>query len=314
MVDFRHTLISLVLLSILTINVNAQEKIVFSRSVGGINTGGTLDIMSYDLATNKTSLLLKGTVSRRGEYNSAISPNNSKIVFNTYRFSGWKLGIADYKDGKIDNVARLTDRPNYEYNAVFSPDGTKIAYQEYNWSTRDTDIFIADQDGKNAVQFTTSKGADSTPDWAKDNKQIVFMSARSGDLDIYIKSIDGKSINNLTQNEAIDFAPSTSKTEDKIAFLSDREGRVNLYVMDLNGENLINLNVNLKTDVMTAKDFDEAHYWAYKTSWSPAGDNIVFTAMLDGNLEIFTINKDGSNLTQITDNNDTDMTPFWTGQ
>jgi len=46
--------------------------------------------------------------------------------------------------------------------------------------------------------------------------------------------------------------------------------------------------------------------------WSPDGMQIVFNTMMNGNLELFIVDADGANLTQITINKDTDMTPFWT--
>ena len=289
----------------------ASPKIIFSKSSGALNTGDTLRLMIYDPANKTTKLLLKGTVKGRGEYNAATSPDNSKIVFHTYRYSGWKLGIGDFKNGKITNVKRLTNRPNYEYNAKFSPDGQKIAYQEYSWSSGDTDIFIADKNGKNATHFIKSKGGDRTPDWTKDSKSIVFTSGRENNYDIYIKSVVDKSIKNLTNSDALDFAPSTSKAANKIAFLSGREGKINLFVMNIDGSNLINLTSNLKTDDFKFKDFQKSGGWAYATSWSPDGKQIVFNSMVKGTLELFIVNSDGSELTRITNNNDSDIGPYW---
>lgn len=301
-------------LCLFSVSAFAQGKIIYAFNPGGINNGGTLDLKIYDTVTRETEILLKGSVVRRGEYNPALSPDGSNIIFNTYRFSGWKLGIADYQNGELSNIRRLTDRRNYEYNATYSPDGTKIAYQEYNWSTRDTDIFIADQNGKNAVHFINSIGSDNTPDWSWDNKSIVFASERSGNSEIYLKSLSDNTVRSLTHHDAIDFAPASSKKDGIIAFLSDRDGQVNLYTVDLQGNNLTNLTATFNSDDIRGASFDDKNYWAYKTSWSPDGNKIVFTLMYDGDLELFTVNKDGTALTQITDNNDTDMTPFWTNE
>ncbi|WP_271769482.1 TolB family protein [Aquimarina algiphila] len=295
-----------ILLFSLTLYGNAQSKIIFSRSLGGLNTGETPGIMMYDTETKSTKLLLKGTVPRRGEYNAVTSLDDSKIIFNTYRFSGWKLGIADFKNGKIHNVKKLTNRSNYEYNAMFSPDGVHIVYQEYNWNTRNANLFIADINGKNVKQLTKALGSHRTPDWSKDSKQIVFASRRDQYYNIYSKGSDGMHLKRLTDDTSHHFASSTSRKEDRIAFLSNRKGQIHLYVMDLQGKNMMNLTPKLKTD-----DFKTKECWAYKTSWSADGKQIVFNIMLEGNLELFIINSDGSGLEQITHNNDTDMTPYW---
>lgn len=299
------------ILSLIGISANSQSSILFSRSPGTLNSGETPDLMIYNVIDGTTSLLLKGTVSGRGEYNVATSPDNSRIVFNTYRYGGWKLGIADFEDGDIRNVKRLTNRPNYEYNAKYSSDGKQITYQEFNWGTDEMDIFISDVNGENTVRFTTAKGGDRNPDWTRDDESIVFTSGRGFTYNIYIKPLDGGDAKNLTSNWATNFAPSTSKVSDKIAFLSDRKGRVNLYVMDLDGGNLTNLTPTLKSDFFKAIRFGSSGYWAYKTSWSPDGKRIVFNALKDGNLELFIVNSDGTELMQITDNKDSDISPFW---
>ncbi|MEQ8423368.1 MAG: hypothetical protein RIA63_01570, partial [Cyclobacteriaceae bacterium] len=236
------------LLYIINIHLSAQSKIIFSRSSGGLNTGGTLDLMIYNPGDKSTKLLLKGTVSGRGEYNVATSPDNSKIVFSTYRFSGWKLGIGDFKNETITNVRQLVTGSDYRYNVKYSPNGSKIVYQEYSWSSGNTNIMIADQDGKNVTPLVKDKGHNRTPDWLRNGQTIIFSSARGDSHCIYSKEVTGRNLKELTDNKGNDFAPSASRVEDKIAFLSDRGGKVNLYVMDIDGGNKINLTTTLKSD------------------------------------------------------------------
>jgi len=296
---------------VLQSSIYGQSKIIFSRNSGDLNTGGTLDLMIYDVQSKETKLLLKGTVSRRGEYNATTSPDNSKIIFNTYRYRGWKLGIADFKGNKINDVKRLTDRPNYEYNAIYAPDGEHMVYQEFNWDTDDAELFIANKQGKQAKKFTNYKSDTRTPCWSKDGKHIVFTSKQGWNYDILIKPINGGEATNLTDAWSASFAPSTSKIENKIAYLSDKGGSVNLYVMNIDGSDIKNLTSNFKSDPFKLDRFGKSGAWAYKTSWSPNGKQIVFNFMYKGNLELFIVDKDGANLTQITKNKDTDITPFW---
>jgi len=308
---YKISIASFIMMMAFQSTLYAQSKIIFSRNPGGLNTGGTLDLMIYDVKSKEAKLLLKGTVNRRGEYNATTSPNNAKIIFNTYRYSGWKLGIADFKGDKISNIKRLTDRPNYEYNAIYGPDGLQMVYQEFNWDTDEAELFIADKYGKNAKQFTNYKNDTRTPCWTMDGKHVVFTSKQGWNYDILIKSIEGEEARNLTDGWSAAFAPSTSKVENKIAYLSDKGGSVNLYVMNTDGSHIKNLTSNLKSDDFKLDRFGSSGAWAYKTSWSPNGQQIVFNLMYNGNFELFIINKDGSNLTQITKNKDTDITPFW---
>ncbi|MEQ9309124.1 MAG: hypothetical protein RLN90_06680 [Balneolaceae bacterium] len=73
----------------------------------------------------------------------------------------------------------------------------------------------------------------------------------------------------------------------------------------------MNLTSQLKSDKIDYNGFENTGYWAYQTSWSDDGNFIVFNLMVDSNLELFTIKKDGSALTRITNNSDSDYSPTW---
>jgi TolB protein len=292
-------------------NCYSQSKLVFAQSKGKLNTGGTPDLMIYDVDTKKLELLYKGAVKGRGEYSPSFSPDNSKVIVNTYQFGGWKLGITDYKNGKIGEFKKFTSRSTYEYNAKWSNDGAFVAYQDFDWSTRDTEIFIADSNGKNTKRVTISEGGDRNPCWSLKNKSIIFTSGREDNYDIYIQSMSNQKAVNITNNPSTDFAPSTSNKEEKIAFLSDREGSINLYTINYDGKGLKNLTGKLKTDKITINGFESSGCWAYQTACSKDGNHIVFNVMINSNLEIFTVKKDGTELTQITNNVDSDICPTW---
>ena len=301
----------ILLLASCCLTINAQSKIIYSVGEGKLNTGETPDLMIYNPVTQSSSILLKGTVQRRGESNAATSTDGKRIIFNTYRFSGWKLGIGDMVNGKITNVKRFTNRKNYEYNPMWSHNSRKVVYQEFSWSTRENEIFVYDFTSKKTTQLTDSEGGDRTPSWTRDDSQIVFTSGRSGNYDIHIMGKNGEDVQNLTMHKAQDFAPSCSSKEDKISFLSNRNNRMNLFVLDLGSNQLTNLTPNIKSNSFVMTSWQDSNGAGYKTSWSPDGKQIVFNVLIDGDLELFIINADGTGLKQITDNTDSDFGPFW---
>ncbi|MEQ9402929.1 MAG: DPP IV N-terminal domain-containing protein [Cyclobacteriaceae bacterium] len=307
MIRFKFIMLSLFFHS----GLYTQSQIIFSRSAGGLNTGETPDLMVYDTQTNSATLLFKGSVRKRGEYGAAVSPDGSKLIVNTYKFGGWKLGIADFKNGEISNLEKFTKRRNYEYNPSWSHDGEKVAYEEYNRIENDTDIFIADKSGNSISRLTQSDGVDRSPAWTRNNKEIVFTSGRADNYEIYIQSSSGRESKNLTNHKSNDFAPSTSSENEKIAFLSDRGGLINLYTMNYDGSSMHCLTENLTSDRVIYNGYETTGYWAYKTTWSPDGKQIAFNVMFGNNLEIFLIDSDGSNLKQLTNNQDSDFCPFW---
>lgn len=86
-------------------NSFSQSTITFFRSKSLLNYADAPSLMTYDPVDNTTKLLLKGTEKGRGEYNAVTSPDISKIVFNTYPFSSWKLGIADIRINVISEIS-----------------------------------------------------------------------------------------------------------------------------------------------------------------------------------------------------------------
>ena len=90
-------------------------------------------------------------------------------------------------------------------------------------------------------------------------------------------------------------APSNSG---KLAFEGDRFGEWGLAAMRPDGSGIVNL---------------DALPGAADVSWSPNGKKVAFEAdpNNDGNLEVFVMNADGSNLVQLTDSPDRDYWPDW---
>lgn len=289
----------------------AQSHILFARGAGKLNTGETPDLMMYDVTKGTSRLIMKGSVRRRGESNPAVSRDSRQIVFNTYRFSGWKLAIGDYDEGKITNIRRFTNRPNYEYNASWSHDGKWITYQEYNWSTNKGEIFIRDQISGKTTRLNKNQAEGRTPSWTADDQKIVINHQVGTNNEIYIANRNGSVVTNISNHPAHDFAPSCSPKENRIAFLSNKSGRLHLYTMDEDGKNLTDLTPDLTTDTFVYDTWQNSGSWGYKTSWSPDGKQIVFNALIDGDIELFIVNADGTGLKQITDNNDADLAPHW---
>ncbi len=46
-------------------------------------------------------------------------------------------------------------------------------------------------------------------------------------------------------------------------------------------------------------------------AWSPEGTKIAFTGIVDGNVEVFVMNADGSNPVNLTNNSAPDLEPAW---
>jgi Tol biopolymer transport system component len=126
--------------------------------------------------------------------------------------------------------------------SFFMPDGKHILYAsthkgdkacppkpeprkdgKYLWPIyADFDIFVADLNGKITKQLTNSPGYDAEAVVSPDGKYIVFTSTRSGDLELWRMDIDGKNMKQLTSGLGYDGGAFFSHDSKKLVFRSSR--------------------------------------------------------------------------------------------
>jgi len=225
----------------------------------------------------------------------------------------WELYSMDENGFKI---RRITNNLYWEHQPDISPNGDKIVFAiHYNpvRSTEETDpgweIAIMDIDGTNLTRLTNNDKLDACPHWNHDGTKIVYVSDTSGNLsclDIYTMDSNGENITRLTNADIGEFYAdpsfSFSNEESKILYIYSEGYTDNwdIYMMNEDGSN--------KQLVLSTN----SRYLAYHDPmFSPDDNMIVFSAKLneDGNhgipvYKIFTMEINGSNITQVTDNDD----------
>jgi Tol biopolymer transport system component len=163
--------------------------------------------------------------------------------------------------------------------AFFYPDGEHFVYASthlggeacppkpdpskgYVWPVYATyDIFRARLDGSDLTQLTKTRGYDAEATVAKDGT-IVFTSVRDGDMEIYTMKSDGSDVRRLTNLPGPDGGPFFSADGSKIVFRGRHPEK---------GPELDSYFTLLKQEL-----------------WKPSG------------LDVFVMNRDGSNLQQVT--------------
>lgn len=282
-----------------------KSKILFSRkhkqekgwSIYSINPDGTGEKIVIPYASGQ------------GEYNPEISPNGKEILFNSYRYGGWKLAVYNIQKKTVKNISSTS---NYYTNGSYSNSGDNIAYERN--VGRSTQIFISNSNGKNEKLMSVNMGRNNRlPCWTKKEESVLFYSEKRAANDIYIANVKSGEIKNLTNNSSgNDFNPSVSPDGKQVAFFSDRNGYLDLYLMDISGKNQINLTSKLH-NISNKYNYykDQNIYWLFKVSWSPDGEYLVFSNTISDNIDLFTIRNDGSELKQITKTSQSELTPVW---
>jgi Tol biopolymer transport system component len=263
-----------------------------------------------------------------GSYQTRLTNNPAKDEYPTWSPDGKRIAFGSTRDSHSEiyenaevyimnadgsHQTNLTNNPAFDHFPSWSPDGKKIAFA----SERDgnMNIYIMNADGSNQTRLTDHPAADVMPRWSPDGKKIAFQTTRHGEpMEIYVMNADGSNQTNLTNNPAVDMMPSWSPDGKKIAFASTRDGNYEIYVMNADGSNQTNLTNNPATE--------------QAPSWSPDGKKIAFYSLRNDvpdakdygkderpwyefNAEIYVMNPDGSEQTDLTNNPAYDGYPSW---
>jgi TolB protein len=152
-------------------------------------------------------------------------------------------------------------------------------------------LYTMNQDGSNVVRLTNNSGDNDEAKWSPDWKKIAFRSSKDGNLEVYIMNADGSGEIRLTNDPANDGGPDWSPDGKQIVFASDRSGQYGLYIINIDGSNLHQI----------------GSFYGFMPSWSQDGKKIAFS---DG-YDIFTVNIDGTSLTNLTNASLRDYSPEW---
>ncbi len=211
--------------------------------------------------------------------------------------------------------AQTKPTPTYYFNPHWSSDGKRIVFE----STRDgqSAIYTIAVDGTDVRRLTDSKSTDGQPRWSRDGRRIVFYSERDGHLQLYVMNADGSDQRKLTDGKDLAYLPDFSPKGDSVVFQSRKERpgiTHDIYVIRTDGSNRTRLT-------------DEKHGYT-SPKWSPDGKKILFEravvtkkyyrdlsreemGQMKNSTEIFVMDRDGSNLKNLTNNDVEDSTPQW---
>jgi Tol biopolymer transport system component len=180
---------------------------------------------------------------------------------------------------------------------LFRPSGTggngKVAF------TRDNDVWTMNADGTNQVNLTNGffldnpyyrYGGCTSPTWSPDGTRIAF--ALQVDEDgryIYTMNADGT---NLTSINADDGTSSPAWSPDGTRIEFQKYGSI--CTMNTNGSNQSCLSTP-----------------GSGASWSPDGTRFAFQSGATGDVEIYLMNVDGTNVQRITNSAGADFSPEW---
>jgi Tol biopolymer transport system component len=130
-----------------------------------------------------------------------------------------------------------------------------------------TDIFLADPEGRNPRPFLPHAAQDYNPSFSADGEWLLFTSERDGSADIYRARLDGSRLERLVEDPAFDDQATLSPDGRSLAFVSSRAGQADIFLLDLATRAVRNV---------TAASTGE-----FRPAWSPDGEWLAFSSDRD---------------------------------
>ena len=218
-----------------------------------------------------------------------------EILFMSDRDGDWELYTVN-ADGT--GLNQITNNEVDDWSGVYSPDGTKIAFDAKH-GTAPGDIFVVNADGTGLKNLTSSFAEDAFATWSPDGKQIVFERKINDTYRLHIMNSDGSRSRLLNEVNTGGWSiPAWAPVGSKIAFSGRMDGDTEIYILDIADDSI--------TQITNNQGIGDV--WP---TWSPDGTKIAFLSNSDGSENIFTINPDGTDRRQITQDDLFKTEPAW---
>jgi TolB protein len=230
---------------------------------------------------------------------------------------------------------------SYSYTSpVWSPDGKHIAAIEYLYPDLIGRIILINLDNENSKNISENYPPEialHNISWSPDSQKIVYSIRHAGNQDqIFITNLEGKILYHIHSHYVTDIKWSPNSNEiafvgDGLPFIWNLNGKIiqlvepheliHAYELDwspdgkqivftwIDGINIINKEgTNLHTV------FDQSMMGNIGAVWSPEGNKFAFTGVVTHpsyQRDIYIVSSDGTNIINITNNNDTYYSPIW---
>lgn len=265
-------------------NKELSTDFVFTST--GLELGGVLTV---DLDESTVQPFSESTNSGKCP---AYSPDGALVAFCNEENGTSRLFVArgDGSDPKeiTDAISGCSCSPDAPL--AWSPDGNWIVLPVFTDAQAYVyDIFVVSKNGKNAINLTSNPQRYGGVVWNPDNRSILLTGEINGQMDIYQVDISDKKTTPFSSQPISGAASEWSPDGRQLVYFADSgDGNFDIYIFD-------------KEQGKAQRLTETAGFDSYPR-WFPDGQKILFISKRDGEDEIYSMNADGSNQRNLTEN------------
>lgn len=306
------------------------------------NENGDLYVMNSD-GTGVTKVL-GWDKSNETACPGSWSPDGTQIAF--YSDRNGKDDIYRVSAETVRPKIVVSDPDSDLRLAAYSPDGRKIVYSR-GLDDKTGELRILDLEKQRATLLRKTEFSTISARWSPDGNWIAFSDRAGGNSEVFRIRPDGTSLQNLTNQPSLDYGSSVSPDGSRLVFISDRgqPSGVQLYTMNFDGSDArpVTPRKGWESDPIWAPDGKSILFVCDRTdspgnlmdiceigadgsrekrilfhrnhdTWpavSPDGKRVVFVSPVDGNPELYMVNRDGTGFHRLTRDPADDGWPDW---
>ncbi len=285
-----YQLLLLALLGVdLKLSLSAQEQLDIIHEKDGVKlipismegfTGEAASALKFDLEIQGFEV----TTPDKAQYLIAGSNGASLIGRVTDRINKSSMLSKEYTGGTLRSQAHtFADDFVQLFPGRKGIARTRIAFK--GEAGPNSEIYVADYDGHNAVAVTEDRTITRDPAWAPGKRILFYTSYKLGSVDIYVHDLQARTRRPFARYPGMNAGAAVSPDGRRVAMVLSKNGSPDIYVCDIEGGNLTQL---------THTKEDES-----SPTWSPDGQAIGFTSRVGGRAALYTVPVSGGEMRRL---------------
>ena len=184
---------------------------------------------------------------------------------------------------------RVADLVYEKLTGVPGAFATRIAYVTASGSgnNRTFKLIVADADGENAIDVTTSKHPLMSPSWSPDGRRLAYVSFEEKKSAIYIQTLSTGQRQKVSELAGVNGSPSWSPDGRRLALTLTREpGNLDVCVLQLSSGRVRRITSSPAIDT--------------EAIWSKDGSELFFTSDRGGGPQVYRVEANGGTPRRVT--------------